>query len=231
VPTYNEAENVGKLVRAVLSSLEAAGIDVHVLVVDDGSPDGTGQIAEKLSRDDARVRVLHRMTKEGIGPAYRDAFRVALAEGADLIIEMDCDFSHNPADLPSLVAATRDADLVLGSRYVQGGGVTAWPLLRRLISRAGCLYAKAVLRVPVHDLTGGFKCFRREVLEALPLDEVTATGYGFQVEMTYRAIRAGFRVREVPIVFADRTEGSSKMSGNIVWEAALLVPRLPRRVR
>lgn len=231
VPTYNEAGNVARLTAAVLDQMERAGLDGHVLIADDASPDGTGRIADDLAAADPRVHVLHRPRKEGIGPAYRDAFRTALANGAELVLEMDCDFSHDPAAVPSLVEAAADADLVLGSRYVPGGGVRDWPLLRRAISRGGCLYAKWLLGVPVEDLTGGFKCFRREVLEALPLDEVTAAGYGFQVEMTFRAIRMGYRVAEVPITFSDRTEGTSKMSGHIVLEAATLVPRLRWRLR
>jgi dolichol-phosphate mannosyltransferase len=231
VPTYNEADNVRPLVGRVLSVLDDAGIDGLVLVIDDSSPDGTGRIADEMAAAEPRVRVLHRAGKEGIGPAYRDGFRLALAEGADLVVEMDCDFSHDPAALPSLVAAARDdADLALGSRYVAGGGIEAWGLLRRAISRGGCLYAQAVLGVGIRDLTGGFKCFRREVLEAIPLDEVTAAGYGFQVEMTYRALLSGFRVREVPITFSDRSAGQSKMSKAIVLEAAVLVPRMRRRL-
>ena len=209
---------------------ERAGIDGHILVIDDASPDGTGAIADRLAAGDPRVEVLHRPGKGGIGPAYRDGFRVALDGGADLVMEMDCDFSHDPADVPRLVAAAGDADLVLGSRYVRGGGVSDWGLVRRAISRAGCLYAKLVLGVGVHDLTGGFKCFRREVLEALPLGEVSARGYGFQIEMTYRALLQGFRVTEVPITFTERERGTSKMSRRIVLEAATLVPRLRRRL-
>jgi dolichol-phosphate mannosyltransferase len=230
VPTYNEAENVVPLVRAVLAELDGAGVDARVLVVDDGSPDGTADLAEALAREEPRVGVLHRARKEGIGPAYRAGFRRALDEGAALVVEMDCDFSHDPARLPALVAAAADADLVLGSRYVPGGGVARWGLLRRAISRGGCLYAQLILGVEVRDLTGGFKCFRREVLEAIPLDEVTGAGYAFQIEMTYRALLAGFRVVEVPIVFTEREVGSSKMSRGIVWEAAVLVPRLRRRL-
>jgi dolichol-phosphate mannosyltransferase len=229
VPTYDEADNVVALLRAVLAQLEGAGLDGRVLVVDDGSPDGTAALAEAVAREDARVSVLRRPRKEGIGPAYRAGFRRALAEGAALVVEMDCDFSHDPARVPALVAAAADADLVLGSRYVPGGGVARWGPLRRAVSRGGCLYAQLVLGVPVRDLTGGFKCFRREVLEAIPLDEVTAAGYGFQIEMTYRALRAGFRVVEVPITFTERERGRSKMSRGIVWEAAVLVPRLRRR--
>jgi dolichol-phosphate mannosyltransferase len=175
--------------------------------------------------------VMHRTAKEGIGPAYRAGFRYALDAGAQLIVEMDCDFSHDPRALPSLITAAADADLVLGSRYVPGGGTRRWGVVRRMISRSGCMYAKAILRVPINDLTGGFKCFRRSVLETIPLDQVTAAGYGFQIEMTYRALLLGFRVREVPIIFTDREFGQSKMSGAIVVEAATLVPRLRRRLR
>jgi dolichol-phosphate mannosyltransferase len=230
LPTYDEAENVVALLDAVLGVVDRAGIDARLLVVDDGSPDGTAELAEAVGARDPRVSVLRRARKEGIGPAYRAGFRHALAAGAGLIVEMDCDFSHDPERLPALVAAAADADLVLGSRYVAGGGVARWGAVRRAISRAGCLYAQMVLRVDVRDLTGGFKCFRREVLEAIPLDEVTAAGYGFQIEMTYRALVLGFRVVEVPIVFTERELGSSKMSRDIVWEAAALVPRLRRRL-
>jgi len=230
IPTYNERDNVEALVTAVRQSLDAAGIDGHVLIVDDGSPDGTGQIADRMCDADPKVHVLHRTAKEGIGPAYVAGFRHALANGADLILEMDCDFSHNPADLPRLIAAAAHADVVLGSRYVQGGGVAEWGLVRRAISRGGCLYAQAILRTRQKDLTGGFKCFRRAVLEAIPLDEVAGQGYGFQIEMTYRALLQGFRVVEVPIVFTDRTVGESKMSRAIVVEAATLVPRIRRRL-
>jgi dolichol-phosphate mannosyltransferase len=231
VPTYDEAENVQPLVRAVLAELDRAAIDARVLVVDDGSPDGTAELAEAVARDDPRVAVLRRDAKAGIGPAYRAGFHRALAEGAGLVIEMDCDFSHDPAALPGLIRAAARADLVLGSRYVPGGGVARWGPLRRAISRGGCRYAQLMLGVPVRDLTGGFKCFRREVLEAIPLDDVTAAGYGFQVEMTYRALLGGFRVVELPITFTERSRGSSKMSGGIVWEAAVLVPRLRWRLR
>jgi dolichol-phosphate mannosyltransferase len=231
VPTYDEADNVVELIRAVLAALEGAGADPRVLVVDDGSPDGTADLAEAVARDDPRAAVLRRAAKRGIGPAYREGFRRALAEGAALVVEMDCDFSHDPARLPDLVAAAADADLVLGSRYVPGGGVARWGPLRRAVSRGGCLYAQLVLGAPVRDLTGGFKCFRREVLEAIPLDQVTAAGYGFQIEMTYRALQAGFRVVEIPIVFTERERGRSKMSRGIVWEAAALVPRLRWRLR
>lgn len=230
VPTYNERENVQALVRAVRREMDAAGIDGHVLVVDDGSPDGTGRIADALAETDPRVHVLHRPGKEGIGPAYIAGFQHALTEGADVILEMDCDFSHDPRDVPRLIAASSGADVVLGSRYIPGGKVTNWSAVRRLISRGGCIYASTILRVPVRDLTGGFKCFRRAVLEMIPLQDVSGQGYGFQVEVTYRAILEGFKVIEIPITFADRERGSSKMSGGIVLEAARLVPRLRRRL-
>lgn len=231
VPTYNEAENVQRMLRALLGVFDRSGLDGHVLVVDDGSPDGTADLADELGRADERVQVLRRTRKEGIGPAYRAGFAHALAAGASRVVEMDCDFSHDPGRVPALVAAADHADLVLGSRYVRGGGVLRWGPLRRAISYGGCLYARLILRVPVRDLTGGFKCFRRAVLEAIPLERVSATGYGFQIEMTYRAVRAGFRVVEVPIIFSERELGTSKMSHRIVWEAATLVPRLPRRLR
>lgn len=228
IPTYDEAENVERMLAALLVVFDDSGIDGHVLVVDDGSPDGTADLVDVAAARDPRVRVLRRTAKEGIGPAYRAGFRVALDAGAQRIAEMDCDFSHDPRALPALLAAADDADLVLGSRYVPGGGVVRWGLVRRAISRGGCLYARMVLGIPVHDLTGGFKVFRREVLEAIPLDEVSAAGYGFQVEMTYRALLLGFRVREVPITFSERELGHSKMSRRIVLEAATLVPRLRR---
>jgi dolichol-phosphate mannosyltransferase len=228
LPTYDEAENVVAVLRAVLGVADRAGLDLRALVVDDGSPDGTADLAAGVAARDARVEVLRRPGKEGIGPAYRAGFRHALDAGAALVLEMDCDLSHDPGSLPRLIAAAGDADLVLGSRYVPGGGVARWGPVRRAVSRGGCLYAQAVLGVGVRDLTGGFKCFRREVLEAIPLDEVTAAGYGFQIEMTYRALVLGFRVVEVPITFREREHGVSKMSGRIVWEAAALVPRLRR---
>lgn len=230
VPTYNERENVEALVTAVRTSLALAGIDGHVLVVDDGSPDGTGAIADEMAARDSHIHVLHRHEKEGIGPAYVAGFKHALANGAVLVLEMDCDFSHDPADVPRLVAAAVNADLVLGSRYTKGGGVAEWGLIRRAISRGGCLYAQMILRTRQRDLTGGFKCFRRAVLETLPLDEVAGQGYGFQIEMTYRTLLAGFTVIEIPITFTDRTRGESKMSGHIVTEAARLVPRIRRRL-
>ncbi len=231
IPTYNERETVRPLVTAVRKQLDDHGIDGHVLVIDDGSPDGTGDIADGMAAVDPRVHVLHRTEKAGIGPAYIAGFRHALAEGADLVLEMDCDFSHDPADVPRLIAAASNADLVLGSRYTPGGGVAKWGLIRRGISRGGSLYAQVILGVGVRDLTGGFKCFRREVLEAIPLDDVGGAGYVFQIEMTYRATLLGFRVKEIPITFTDRTEGSSKMSKSIVLEAVTHVPRLRRQLR
>jgi dolichol-phosphate mannosyltransferase len=231
LPTYNEAENVVQMLDALCAVFDREAIDGHILVVDDGSPDGTADLAAQVGAREPRVEVLRRARKEGIGPAYRAGFRRALDRGAARIVEMDCDFSHDPARVPALVAATDHADLALGSRYVPGGGVVRWGPLRRAISRGGCWYARTVLRVGVRDLTGGFKCFRREVLDAIPLERVSAAGYGFQIEMTYRALRLGFRVVEVPITFSERERGSSKMSHGIVWEAASLVPRLPGRLR
>jgi dolichol-phosphate mannosyltransferase len=231
LPTYNEAENIEGIVRAALAQLNSAETAHRVLVVDDSSPDGTGRIADRLADEFEQVEVLHRGHKEGIGPAYLAGFRHALGAGAELLLEMDSDFSHDPADLPRLIAAAADADLVLGSRYVDGGGVTDWGHTRRLISRGGSLYAKLVLGIPVNDLTGGFKCFRREVLEAVDLAGVGTDGYGFQIEMTYRAIRAGFRVKEVPILFRERRVGASKMSARIAIEAFWKVPGLRFRVR
>lgn len=230
-PTYNEAENIEAIVRAALPQLAETGREHRVLVIDDASPDGTGAIADRLSRQHREVEVLHRGGKEGIGPAYLAGFERALAGGAELVMEMDADFSHDPADIPRLVAAADDADLVLGSRYVPGGGVTDWGLGRRAISRGGSLYARLLLGAPVHDLTGGFKCFRAEVLRRLDLAGVGTDGYGFQIEVTYRAWRAGFRVREVPIVFRDRRVGASKMSWRIAAEAFWKVPLLRWRVR
>jgi dolichol-phosphate mannosyltransferase len=229
IPTYNEAENIEAMLRRSCAELDrVAPGQYRVLVVDDSSPDGTGELAEAVGRELEAVEVLHRTAKTGLGHAYLAGFAEALAGGAELVIEMDADFSHDPAYLEELLEAARDADVVLGSRYVPGGGVEDWGLLRRLISRGGGLYARAILRVDVHDLTGGFKCIRREVLEAIDLDSVRAEGYVFQIEVTYRAILAGFRVKEVPIVFRDRTSGSSKMSARIALEAMWMVPRLRR---
>jgi len=229
IPTYNEAENLDGIVRAAAGQLaHAAPEDHRILIVDDSSPDGTGAIADSLAREMPAVEVLHRGAKSGLGHAYLAGFAYALERGAQLVLEMDADFSHDPGYLPDLLRAAQDADLVLGSRYVAGGGVRDWGLVRRLISRAGGWYARTILRVDVHDLTGGFKCIRREVLQAIDLPSVRAEGYVFQVEVTYRALLAGFRVREVPIVFSDRTAGSSKMSARIALEAIWLVPLLKR---
>ena len=220
LPTYNERENVERMVRTL------HGLGVHVLVIDDSSPDGTGEIADRLAAEHGFVDVLHRPRKEGLGPAYIAGFRRALADGADLVLEMDCDFSHRPEDARRLIDAAADADLVLGSRYVPGGSVGNWGLGRRVISRGGSLYAQLLLGVPVRDLTGGFKCYRRRVLERIDLDAIDSRGYAFQIETTYRALRAGFQVVEVPIPFVDRQVGGSKMSRSIVLEAIWKVPAL-----
>ena len=229
LPTYNEAVNIEPLVNAVLPELAEASREHRILIVDDNSPDGTGRIADRLATELDAVEVLHRPQKQGLGVAYLAGFRRALEGGADLILEMDSDFSHAPADVPRLIEAAADADLVLGSRYVAGGGVSDWGVIRRALSRGGSWYARLVLRVHVHDLTGGFKCFRREVLERLDLDSIHAEGYGFQIELTYRAIRAGFRVREIPIVFRERQAGLSKMTARIAVEAVWKVPALRLR--
>jgi dolichol-phosphate mannosyltransferase len=228
LPTYNEAENVQAIVAASGEVLARAAPDGYrVLIVDDGSPDGTGQLADELASEHSWVEVLHRAEKNGIGPAYLAGFRHALDRGAGYVMEMDSDFSHDPADLARLLEAVYGgADLALGSRYVPGGGVTDWGLLRRFISEGGSTYARLVLGLRVRDLTGGFKCFRREVLEAIQFDRVRSRGYAFQVELTYRAVQAGFRVVEVPIVFRDRQHGTSKMSWRIAAEAMWLVPAL-----
>jgi len=223
LPTYNERENLEAIVGALLARL---GEDDTVLVIDDGSPDGTGEIADRLAQEHSRVAVLHRPVKEGLGPAYLAGFRHALAGGSRLVLEMDCDFSHDPDDVPRLIAAATEADLVLGSRYVKGGRIENWGAGRRFVSRAGSLYAQVLLAARVRDLTGGFKCYRREVLERIDLDAVSSRGYAFQIETTYRALRAGFRVVEVPITFSDREAGASKMSRSIVLEAIWRVPYL-----
>ena len=220
LPTYNERENVEPMVRALGEH------GVRVLVIDDDSPDGTGEIADRLAAELGYVDVLHRPRKEGLGPAYVAGFRRALANGAELILEMDCDFSHDPRDVPRLIAAAADADLVLGSRYVEGGSIPSWGPVRRAISYGASLYARLWLGWGVRDATTGFKCFRREVLERIDLGSISAKGYAFQIETTYRAARAGFRVREVPIVFVDREVGGSKMSRSIVLEAIWRVPAL-----
>jgi dolichol-phosphate mannosyltransferase len=232
IPTYNEAGNVESIVRATVDELQRLGrFDHRVLVVDDNSPDGTGNIADTLAAKLDTVEVLHRDKKTGLGHAYLAGFGVALGAGAEWIIEMDADFSHDPRYIGDLLEASKDADLVLGSRYVPGGGVRDWGLLRRLVSRGGGIYARKILGVQVQDLTGGFKCIHRSVLEAIYLPSVRAEGYVFQIEVTYRALLAGFTVREVPIVFSDRTAGSSKMSTRIAVEAMWLVPRLRRSAR
>jgi dolichol-phosphate mannosyltransferase len=228
LPTFNEAENIEDLVLAVAPELERAMPGAgRVLIVDDSSPDGTGAIADRLAAAHPGVEVLHRTEREGLGPAYLAGFRHALDAGAELIIEMDADFSHDPADIPRLIAAVKEgADLALGSRYTNGGKVAQWGPLRRFVSRGGCAYARRVLGLSVRDLTGGFKCFRREVLEAIELETVRSHGYVFQVELTQRAIRRGFRVVEVPITFYDRRHGHSKMSLRIAAEAVWVLPQL-----
>jgi dolichol-phosphate mannosyltransferase len=231
LPTYNEAENIEPLVRAALPRLEEAGTEPHVLIVDDGSPDGTGEIADRLAEEHGPVEVLHRPRKQGLGRAYLAGFDVARERGADLVLEMDSDFSHDPADLPRLIAAAHAADLALGSRYVPGGGITEWGVVRRLLSRGGSAYARWLLGVPVRDLTGGFKCFNRRVLDAIDLEDVHADGYGFQIELTYRAVQKGFTVTEVPIVFRERRVGQSKMTARIAVEAVWKVPALRWRLR
>jgi dolichol-phosphate mannosyltransferase len=224
LPTYNERENLERMLRAL------AGKGVEVLVIDDNSPDGTGELADRLAAELGFVSVLHRERKEGLGPAYLAGFRHALADPAvELVLEMDADFSHDPADVPRLIEAARDADVVLGSRYVEGGSIADWGPLRRFVSSGGSLYARLLLGVAVRDLTGGFKCFRREVLEMLDLDAIASRGYAFQIETTYRALRAGFRVVEVPIRFVDREHGGSKMSQSIFLEAVWKVPLLRLR--
>jgi dolichol-phosphate mannosyltransferase len=229
IPTYNEAENLESIVRAASAQLQRAVPGEHrILIVDDNSPDGTGAIADRLAAQHDWVEILHRPVKSGLGHAYLAGFTRALGGGAKLVIEMDADFSHDPAYLPDLLATARHADLVLGSRYVPGGGVRDWGLVRRLVSRGGGLYARLILGVDVRDLTGGFKCIKREVLEAIDLPSLRAEGYVFQIEVTYRAILSGFTVREIPIVFSDRTVGSSKMSSRIALEAMLLVPVMKR---
>jgi dolichol-phosphate mannosyltransferase len=214
LPTYDERDNVAPMVEAIL----AVDPKVEVLVIDDNSPDGTGEIADGIAAREPRVHVLHRAGKEGLGKAYLAGFAWALERGYGLVLEMDADFSHDPKYLPAMLAASRSADLVLGSRYVPGGGTVNWGLGRKMLSRGGSFYARMVLGIGVRDLTGGFKCFRREVLESIDLPTVECSGYAFQIELTYRALRKGFRVAEIPIVFVDRRVGQSKMSRRIVLE-------------
>jgi dolichol-phosphate mannosyltransferase len=220
LPTYNERENLEPMLRALGDK------GVHVLVVDDNSPDGTGEIGDRLAGELDYVDVLHRQRKEGLGPAYLAGFRHALAAGAELVLEMDCDFSHSPDDVPRLIAGAEEADLVIGSRYAPGGSIGNWGAVRRFVSAGGSLYARVLLGAPVRDLTGGFKCYRRRVLETIDLDAIASKGYAFQIETTYRTLRAGFRVVEIPIHFVDREEGGSKMTRAIVAEAVWKVPAL-----
>ncbi len=226
LPTYDERDTLAPIVRALGRVFAEHSLAARVLVIDDASPDGTGAIADRLARELPWVDVLHRARKEGLGPAYLAGFRRVLGDRPEVVLEMDADFSHDPADVPRLVAATASADVVIGSRYVEGGGVRNWGVLRRAVSRGGCVYARAILGFHVRDSTSGFRCFRREVLETLPLDEIATKGYAFQIEMAYRAIRAGFRVVEVPITFVDREAGRSKMSRRVVAEAVVKVPAL-----
>ncbi len=228
IPTYNESANVEAIVEAAREVLPTSR---RVLIVDDDSPDGTGRIADRLAETHGDVTVMHRGPKQGLGPAYVAGFQEALSGGAEFVAQMDADFSHDPQDLPRLLEAANDADLVLGSRYVDGGGVTDWGPARRAVSRWGSAYARTALGIDVHDLTGGFKVFRRTVLEAIDLDSLGSLGYAFQVETTFRAIRGGFRVVEVPIVFRDRRVGASKMTGSIALEAAWRVPAMRLRGR
>lgn len=224
LPTYNEADNLGPVVSAILANLPGAAI----LVVDDGSPDGTGRLADELAAADQRIHVLHRAAKQGLGRAYLDGFALALAGGAATVVQMDADFSHDPAALRGLVGPVVEgaADLVIGSRYTSGGGVVDWGLGRRVVSRGGSLFARTVLALRPNDLTGGFKAWRAATLAAVPFDGVHAGGYVFQIEMTFRASRAGARIREVPITFRDRRVGQSKMSRRIVVEALVVVVQL-----
>jgi dolichol-phosphate mannosyltransferase len=229
VPTYDEAASIERLLRSVAAVLaEAAPGDHRILVVDDGSPDGTADIAERVGEQLGVVELLRRPGKGGLGQAYLAGFRHALAAGAQRVVEMDADFSHDPAHLPALLAASEHADVVLGSRYVPGGGVTDWGALRRFVSYGGCVYARVILGLPQRDLTGGYKVLHRRMLEAIELDSVRSQGYVFQIEVTYRAVLAGFRVEEVPIVFRERDVGTSKMSARIAFEAMWRVPRLRR---
>lgn len=222
VPTYNELENLPLLVEAIFAVVP----HVELLIIDDNSPDGTGQLADQLAAADPRVHVLHRQAKQGLGRAYIAGFKWALAHDHELIFEMDCDFSHPPRFLPEFLRKAETCDLVLGSRYIPGGGTQDWDWRRRAISKGGNTYARAILGLPYKDLTGGFKCFHRKVLEALPLDEILSNGYVFQIELTWRTVQLGFTVGEVAIQFPDRTRGQSKMDGRIVREAVVNVWKL-----
>ena len=222
IPTYNERENLPRLVEAIHEEVPF----LHVLVVDDNSPDGTGEEADRLAGEDERIHVMHRSGKLGLGTAYLQGFDYALQHDYELIFEMDCDFSHQPKHLPQFLETIEDADLVLGSRYVQGGGTENWPLKRKVLSRGGSLYARTILGLKFRDLTGGFKCFRRQVLESINLEQIRSEGYAFQIEMTWRAYQKGFRIKEIPIVFVERESGVSKMSKNIFWEAVWMCWKL-----
>jgi dolichol-phosphate mannosyltransferase len=227
LPTYNERDNLRHALDRIREVADGNGLQLRTLIVDDNSPDGTGDLADELAATRPDVEVLHRAGKEGLGKAYIAGFRHALAQGADLLFEMDADLSHDASYLPHFVRLIEDgADLVLGSRYVKGGGVENWTPARKVISRGGCLYAQLILGLPFHDLTGGFKCFRRRVLETIDLDSIDTKGYGFQIEMTYRAYQLGFKIVELPIIFVDRKVGESKMSNDIVVEAMVNVWRL-----
>jgi dolichol-phosphate mannosyltransferase len=227
LPTYNEAENLEAIVRATIAQLElAAPGDWRLLVVDDASPDGTGALADRLGEELSGVEVLHREGKEGLGPAYLAGFEYALTRDAEWVIVMDADFSHDPRHLPAMISAAQESDLVLGSRYIAGGEITNWPPLRRVLSRSGSLYARLMLGVKVRDLTTGFRCVRRRVIETVEPSTLRSQGYVFNIELTYRALLAGFSVKEIPIRFQDRQEGESKMSLPIAIEALRLVPKL-----
>jgi dolichol-phosphate mannosyltransferase len=227
IPTYNEASNIERLAQAVLQ----LNLGFHLLFVDDASPDGTGWVADRLAVRSPQIAVLHRPRKMGLGSAYREGFRYALQRGAELIFAMDADLSHDPAVLPDFLAAIEDHDLVIGSRYVRGGHVQGWPLHRLLLSRSANIFATCLLALPLRDCTSGFKCFRRQVLEAIDVDRITSDGYAFQLEMHYHALHQGFRVAEIPIVFRERQYGSSKISRRIVWEAFWLCVRLRASLR
>ncbi len=222
VPTYNERENIEELIEKTLSTSP----DIDILIVDDNSPDGTGEIAEKIAKENPRVKVLHRPGKMGLGSAYVEGFKWALEKGYDFIMEMDADFSHNPEDIPRFIEKIKEYDLVIGSRYTDGVSVVNWPISRLLLSYFANIYARTVTGVPIMDLTGGFKCFRRKVLESINLDTIMSDGYAFQIEMNYRAYKKGFKITEIPIIFIERRAGSSKMSKKIVWEAFWLVWKL-----